>query len=163
MRADALSAMAPDVARTTGKEGATYAANPLPRTAATFGRGRERYDIYCAPCHDRAGTGNGMIVERGFKQPPTFHDDRMRSMQPGYFFQVMTQGFATMPSYAMQVKPEDRWAIAAYIKALQLSRHATAADPTADERERVEKGETMPAAASGSGHAPAHGKEAHGG
>jgi hypothetical protein len=87
-------------ARTTGKVGATYAANPLPHAEATFRRGRERYDVYCAPCHDRVGTGDGMIVERGFKAPPTFHQDRLRTVADGYLFETMTQGFGVMPSYA---------------------------------------------------------------
>ena len=75
-------------------------------------RGRERYDIYCSPCHDRAGTGDGMIVQRGYKQPPSFHIDRLRSVADGYFFDVITNGFGVMPSYAPQVPVADRWAIA---------------------------------------------------
>jgi hypothetical protein len=103
-----------------------------------------------------------MIVQRGYKKPPSYFEDRLRAMAPGYFFQVMTNGYVTMPSYALQVGPEDRWAIAAYIKALQLSRHASVADLTADEKTRLDKGETEPAAGSDSGEAPEHGKEAHG-
>jgi len=109
------------------------ALNPLPVTSELLRRGQERYNIYCSPCHDRVGDGLGMIVQRGFKQPPTLHDDRLRSMPDGYFFQVMTNGFGTMPSYAPQVPVKDRWAIVAYIRALQLSQHATLADvPEAD-------------------------------
>jgi hypothetical protein len=131
-----------------------------------------------------------MIVQRGYKQPPSFHEERLRSMPPGYFFQVMTNGFVTMPSYALQVQPEDRWAIAAYVKALQLSRHVDATELTADERAKLDNPEPEPAAegegehgghaAAGShagaegAHAPSeqgshgeaeqgsHGKEAHG-
>ncbi len=136
---------------------------PFPVTAGVLARGRERFNIYCTPCHSRTGEGNGMVVQRGYKHPPSFHEERLRTMPPGYFFQVMTNGFATMPSYALQVAPEDRWAIAAYVKALQLSRHAGVADLTADERLRLEKGETEPAAGSDSGEEPEHGKEAHGG
>ena len=117
-----------DTARTTGKSGATYVANPLPRSEATFQRGRERYDIYCSPCHDRVGTGNGMIVERGYKQPPSFHQDRLRAVADGYFFEAMTQGFGVMPSYAAQIPVDDRWAIAAWVRVLQRSQNATLAD-----------------------------------
>jgi mono/diheme cytochrome c family protein len=84
-------------------------------------RGQERYDIYCAPCHDRAGTGLGMIVRRGYRQPESFHTDRLRQAAPGHFYDVITNGFGAMPDYRAQVRPEDRWAIAAYIRALQLS------------------------------------------
>jgi len=149
----------------TGREGEALSETfPFPVTAGVLARGHERFDIYCSPCHARTGEGNGMIVQRGYKKPPSLHEDRLRAMAPGYFFQVMTNGFVTMPSYALQVGAEDRWAIAAYIKALQLSRHASVGDLSADERVRLEKGETEPAAGSGSGeHAPGHGKEAHGG
>jgi len=148
----------------TGRDGDALSETfPFPVTAGVLARGRERFNIYCSPCHARTGEGNGMIVQRGYKQPPSFHDERLRAMAPGYFFQVMTNGFVTMPSYALQVGAEDRWAIAAYIRALQLSRHASASDLTADEKTRLEKGETEPAAGSGSGAAPGHGKEAHGG
>ncbi len=148
----------------TGRDGDALAETfPFPVTAGVLARGQERFDIYCSPCHARTGDGNGMIVQRGYKQPPSFHEERLRAMAPGYFFQAMTQGFATMPSYAAQIRAEDRWAIAAYVKALQLSRHVDASDLTAEEREMVEKGATKAAEASGSGHAPAHGKEAHGG
>jgi mono/diheme cytochrome c family protein len=136
---------------------------PFPVTAGVLARGQERFNIYCSPCHSRTGDGNGMIAQRGFKRPPTFHDDRVRSMAPGYFVNVMTNGFATMPSYALQVSAEDRWAITAYIKALQLSRHAAVADLSADDRAKVEKGEVESEPGSDHGHAPAHGKEAHGG
>lgn len=148
----------------TGRDGDAISDTfPFPVTAGVLERGRERFNIYCTPCHSRTGDGNGMIVQRGYKRPPSFHDDRLRASGPGYFFSVMTNGFATMPSYALQVKAEDRWAIAAYVKALQLSRHADVADLTADERAKLDRGETEPAAGSGSGEAPEHGKEAHGG
>ena len=137
---------------------------PFPVTEGVLARGRERFNIYCSPCHGRTGDGNGMIPQRGYKHPPTFHDDRMRGMAPGYFYQVMTNGFATMPSYALQVKVEDRWAIAAYVKALQLSRHANVADLTPDEVAKLDKGDTEPEPEGGEGgHGAAHGKEAHGG
>ncbi|MFN2375678.1 MAG: cytochrome c [Candidatus Binatia bacterium] len=135
---------------------------PFPVTAGVLERGRERYNIYCSPCHARTGDGDGMIVQRGYKRPPSFHEERLRGMSAGYFVQVITNGFVSMPSYALQVKAEDRWAITAYIKALQLSRHTSAADLTSAERTRLEKGETEPPAESGGAHG-GHGKEAHGG
>lgn len=158
----------------TGRDGDAISDTfPFPVTEGVVARGRERFNIYCSPCHARTGEGNGMIVQRGYKQPPSFHDERMRVMPAGYYFQVMTSGFATMPSYAMQVSPEDRWAIAAYVKALQLSRNVSAADLSADERAKVESGatEAKPAdphgghgGGEGDGHGEAgHGKEAHGG
>lgn len=108
---------------------------PYPVTAAMLRRGHERYDIFCAVCHDRAGTGDGMIVRRGFKQPPSFHSDALRNAPPGHFFEVMTNGFGTMYSYADRVSVEDRWAIAAYIRALQLSQNARLQD--VPEKDRV--------------------------
>lgn len=101
---------------------------PFPVTRKVLLRGQERYNIFCAPCHDRAGNGTGMIVRRGYKQPTSFHDPRLRSSQVGYFFNVMTEGFGVMPSYAPQVSMEDRWAIAAYIRVLQYSQNARMAD-----------------------------------
>ena len=89
-------------------------------------RGRERYNIYCAPCHDRTGDGNGMIVQRGYRRPPSYHTDRLRRAPLGHFFEVMTNGFGAMPDYSAQVPPHDRWAIAAYIRALQFSQDAPA-------------------------------------
>lgn len=102
--------------------------NPLGMGRDVLLRGQERYNIYCSPCHDRVGTGTGMIVQRGYKQPPTFHDTRLRSVPDGYIFQVITNGFGVMPTYAPQVPARDRWAIIAYIRALQLSQHATLAE-----------------------------------
>ena len=129
-----------DPARTTGKVGSDYAANPLPRSQVVFQRGRERFDIYCSPCHDRVGTGDGMIVERGYKPPPTFHQDRLRTVADGYLFEVMTQGFGVMPSYAEQVPIDDRWAIAAWIRVLQRSQYATIGDVPPAERPALERG-----------------------
>ncbi len=91
-------------------------------------RGRERFNIYCSPCHGRTGQGDGMVVRRGYRRPPTFHQDRLRDAPVGHFFDVMTNGFGAMPDYAAQVAAGDRWAIVAYVRALQLSEHATAAD-----------------------------------
>jgi len=92
---------------------------------ALLQRGQERFGIFCTPCHDRAGSGLGMIVRRGYKQPRSYHDPALRSMPPGYFFNVISHGFATMPDYSAQVPVADRWAIVAYIRALQLSQQAS--------------------------------------
>jgi hypothetical protein len=117
--------------------GAPVAANPLGSSRDVLLRGQQRFNIYCTPCHDRTGSGEGMIVQRGYKQPPSFHDPRLRAVPDGYFFQVMTSGFATMPAYAAQVPVRDRWAIVAYIRALQLSQNATLADVPADEQAKL--------------------------
>ena len=106
---------------------------PFPITRADLDRGRERYNIYCTPCHDYTGTGTGMIVQRGFPHPPSFHTDRLRAAPVGHFFGVMTNGFGRMYSYSDRVDVGDRWRIAAYIRVLQLSRNATVDDvPEAD-------------------------------
>lgn len=97
---------------------------PFPVTRDVLLRGEQRYDIFCSPCHGRVGDGLGMIVTRGYKQPPSFHSEQLRNAQVGWFFSVMTQGFGVMPSYAAQVPVPDRWAIAAYIRALQYSQSA---------------------------------------
>jgi cytochrome c553 len=101
---------------------------PMPVTAELMDRGQQRFNIYCSPCHGEAGDGNGMIVQRGYKHPPSYHIDRLRRAPIGYFFDVMTNGYGAMPDYAEQIPAADRWAIAAYIRALQLSQHATEAD-----------------------------------
>lgn len=110
-----------------GADGKFVAELPVPLTKELLLRGRERYDVFCSPCHARQGNGQGMIVQRGFKQPSSFHVDRLRQQPIGYFYDVMTNGFNQMSSYASQVPPEDRWAIAAYVRALQLSQNAPAA------------------------------------
>jgi len=107
---------------------------PFPITAADLARGRERYNIYCSPCHDYTGNGDGMIVQRGFPPPPSFHADRLRQAPVGHLFDVITSGFGKMYSYASRVPPEDRWRIAAYIRALQLSQHAAVSDLSASEQ-----------------------------
>jgi mono/diheme cytochrome c family protein len=93
-------------------------------TLAMIQRGKQRYNVFCSPCHDRVGNGRGMIVLRGFKQPPSFHETRLRSAPAQYFVQVMTEGFGVMPAYAEEVSLQDRWAIAAYVRALQYSQRS---------------------------------------
>lgn len=107
---------------------------PFAITASDLSRGRERYNIYCSPCHDYTGGGKGMIVQRGFPSPPSFHLERLRQAPAGHFFEVMTNGLGLMYSYASRISPEDRWRIAAYIRALQLSQHGSAGDVPGFER-----------------------------
>lgn len=107
---------------------------PFPITAKDLERGQQRYNIYCSPCHGYDGSGRGMVVLRGFQQPPSYHSDRLRNVPVGHFFDVITNGFGNMYSYASRVSPDDRWRIAAYIRALQLSQHATIADVPAEDR-----------------------------
>jgi mono/diheme cytochrome c family protein len=113
---------------------------PYTVTAEVIARGRERYDIFCAPCHDRTGRGNGMIVRRGYRQPPSFHLERLRQVPAGHFVDVMVNGFGAMPDYRSQVPAADRWAIAAYIRALQLSASATLDHVPPDQREKLAPG-----------------------
>jgi mono/diheme cytochrome c family protein len=110
----------------------------MPITRAVLDRGRERYDIFCAVCHGRTGEGNGMIVQRGFPSPPSYHITRLRNAPPGYLYYVITNGYGVMYSYASRVQPADRWAIVAYIRALQLSRDGTLNDVPPDERAKVQ-------------------------
>jgi mono/diheme cytochrome c family protein len=113
----------------TGRSGGEVADRfPFPITAPILDRGEQRFDVFCSPCHGRTGYGDGMIVQRGFKPPPSFHSDRLRQAPAGHFFEVMTRGFGVMYDYRSRISPEDRWAIAAYIRALQLSQHAGADD-----------------------------------
>jgi mono/diheme cytochrome c family protein len=137
-----------DVAFFTGKSGATELdALPFPLTAEVLDRGEQRFNIYCSPCHDTAGTGQGMIVRRGYRQPPSYHIDRLRTAPLGHFYDVMTNGFGAMPDYRAQIAPRDRWAIAAYVRALQLSQHAAAADIPPEERQKLSQPPTAPGAA----------------
>jgi mono/diheme cytochrome c family protein len=123
----------------TGMEGTGFADTvPLTITRATLGRGQERYNIYCSPCHGHLGDGGGMIVLRGFEGAPSFHTDRARALPAGYVFSVITNGFGAMPSYADQVPRDDRWAIVAYLRALQYSQNAPLADVPPDMRSSLE-------------------------
>ena len=121
----------------TGRTGKELAATfPFPVTKEILARGQERFNIYCTPCHGLLGDGAGMVVERGFRRPPSFHIDRLREAPPGHFFDAITNGFGAMASYGSRIPPRDRWAIAAYIRALQLSQHAPLSDVPAEERSR---------------------------
>jgi mono/diheme cytochrome c family protein len=100
-------------------------------------RGQQRFDIYCAPCHGRIGNGLGMIVRRGFKQPPSYHIDRLRNAPVGHFYDVISNGYGAMLNYAAQVQPRDRWAIVAYIRALQYSENANVNDLPAEARAKL--------------------------
>jgi mono/diheme cytochrome c family protein len=113
---------------------------PFPITLAVMNRGEERFNIYCSECHSKVGDGNGMIPARGFRRPPSFHTDTLRTAKTGHFFDVITNGFGSMPSYAAQVPVPDRWAIIAYIRALQLSQHGTMNDLPPDLRGKLTGG-----------------------
>ena len=112
--------------------------NPLQASAANLARGRERYDVYCLPCHSPAGDGDGIVVRRGFPRPPSLHIDRLRAAPDAYFYSVITNGIGVMYPHADRVDPEDRWAVVLYIRALQLSQHATLADATPAGRAQLE-------------------------
>ena len=124
----------------TGKndDGTLTASFPVPISADVLKRGQERYNIYCAVCHGAAGEGDGMIVRRGYPPPPSYHIDRLRNAPPGYLYTVITNGYGIMYSYASRVEPRDRWAIAAYIRALQLSRDGRLEDVPAEQRSTLE-------------------------
>lgn len=117
-----------------GADGKDVKYFPIAVTKEVILRGQQRFNVYCSPCHDRTGSGNGMIVRRGFRHPPSYHEQRLIEQPDGHFFDVMTNGFGAMPDYAVQVQPQDRWAIVAYIRALQLSQQATINDVPADAR-----------------------------
>ena len=137
----------------TGKSGDTPTDTlPVPLTPELLRRGQVRFQTFCAPCHGLTGRGDGMIVQRGFKAPLSYHSDRLRQAPIGYFFDVITHGFGAMADYAAQVPVEDRWAVAAYIRALQLSQHATLADVPEEKRPLLDQ----VGATTGEGHRSAH-------
>jgi mono/diheme cytochrome c family protein len=128
-----------DDARYTGKvDGQDVETFPFPITKDDLARGQQRFNIYCSPCHSRIGDGNGMIVRRGFRQAASYHTEKLLKAPVGHFFDVITNGFGAMPSYASRVEPDDRWRIAAYIRVLQLSENATIDDVPADKRGGLE-------------------------
>jgi mono/diheme cytochrome c family protein len=143
--------------RGTGPDGKFVLDLPVPVTKQLLLRGQERFNIYCSPCHGRTGDGQGMIVQRGFKQPSTFHVDRLRNERAGYFFDVMTNGFGQMSSYASQIAPEDRWAVVSWIRTVQASQDMPGDFLRKEDREELERAtaahpaEASPAA---SGHSP---------
>jgi Cytochrome C oxidase, cbb3-type, subunit III len=110
---------------------------PLPVNMELLERGETRYNIFCSPCHGLQGDGNGMVAMRGMKHPPSYHEDRLRGVTNGYVYDVITNGFGAMLSYSAQIPPRDRWAIVAYVRALQLSRNAKLSDLPPDVREKV--------------------------
>jgi mono/diheme cytochrome c family protein len=123
----------------TGKvNGTEITAFPFPITKDDLLRGQDRFNVYCSPCHSRTGDGLGQVVRRGFRQPPSYYSQKLIDAPVGHFFDVMTNGFGAMPSYASRVAPDDRWKIAAYIRALQFSASATLADVPADQRNNIQ-------------------------
>lgn len=126
-----------DAYHTGAANGAFLDTIPAHVDAQLMERGRDRYDIFCSPCHGRLGDGNGMVAQRGVRAPANFHTDRLRAVPPGYIFQVITNGYGGMGDYGDQVPVDDRWAIVAYIRALQLSRDATLADVPAGDRSQL--------------------------
>jgi mono/diheme cytochrome c family protein len=135
-----------DSALYEGKDakGALLTALPMPIDRPLLERGQQRFDIFCSPCHGRQGDGRGMVAQRGFKTPPSFHTDPLLSQPVGYYYDVMTNGFGVMSSYASQISVEDRWAIAAYIRALQLSQATPSADLDAADRQKLSGGAAEP-------------------
>ena len=138
----------------TGKAGSDFVTEiPVKVTAELLARGEAQYQVFCAPCHGRTGRGDGMVVQRGFKRPSSYHVDRLRQMPIGYFYDVMTVGFGAMSDYAAQVSPADRWAIAAYVRTLQYSQYAPAADVPADKHPELDRSlAAAPAATSAPEH-----------
>ena len=135
----ARGALNDDEAFFTGKSGGVPVTEmPFQITEADLNRGQERFNIYCSPCHDQTGNGRGMVVQRGYRQPPSYHIERLKQAPPGYFFDVMTNGFGAMPDYKAQIAARDRWRIVAYVKALQLTQ------PTAPNPAPGQPGATTP-------------------
>lgn len=134
-----------DTVRYTGKlNGKDVDEFPFPITRADLDRGQERFNIYCSPCHSRVGDGNGMIVRRGYRQAASYHTEKFLKAPVGHFFDVMSNGFGAMPSYASRIVPDDRWRIAAYIRVLQLSENASIGDVPSDQRAEVDRGIVTP-------------------
>jgi mono/diheme cytochrome c family protein len=137
--------------------GAASTTFPFAITRADLDRGEERFNIYCAPCHGKTGDGNGMVVQRGFRQPPSFHTERLRQVAPGYVYDRITNGFGVMPDYKAQIPVEDRWRIVAYLKALQFTEQGATSDLSAADLAKLQAGEqAAPAPAAGASEAGAH-------
>ena len=141
----------------TGKvDGKLVTTFPFPVTLDVLRRGQSRYDVFCAPCHDYTGAGNGMIVQRGLKRPPAFQDARLVNSPPGHFFDVITNGLGAMQDYSAQISAQDRWAIVAYVRALQLSQRATPADVPPDVLRRLKEKPAAKAEPPAPAPAPGH-------
>jgi mono/diheme cytochrome c family protein len=123
--------------RGKNKDGTLLKKNPRPLTMELLYRGRERFNIYCSPCHDRSGSGQGIVVQKGFLPPPTFHQARLREVEDGHIFDVISHGLRNMPSYRHQIPVADRWAIVAYVRALQLSQNARLQDIPPEMRDKI--------------------------
>ena len=123
-----------ETGKINGQDGDRF---PFAVTADVMNRGHERFDIYCSECHGRLGDGNGMIPSRGYRRPPSFHTETLRAQKPGHFFDVMSNGFGAMPPYRTMIPSRDRWAIVAYIRALQLSQSATINEVPAEVRDKL--------------------------
>ncbi|MEM7515919.1 MAG: cytochrome c, partial [Planctomycetota bacterium] len=143
---------------------------PMPLTSELLERGRERYQIFCTPCHDFTGSGRGMVVQRGFKQPQSFHQDRLRAAADGYFFDVMTGGFGAMFDYSARISPEDRWAITAHIRVLQRAWTGTESDVPPEILAELQKpevghvplpGHALPGTSEEEGHGAQGGHSSH--
>ena len=133
-----------DLALYTGRvNGVDITYFPFPITRADLTRGQDRFNIYCSPCHSRLGDGNGMIVKRGYRNPPSYYTERLLKAPLGHFFDVITNGFGAMPSYASRVTPDDRWRIIAYIRVLQFSETASVSDVPAEDRGKLTGGATL--------------------
>jgi mono/diheme cytochrome c family protein len=127
-----------------GKPADTF---PFPVTKEVIERGQQRFNVYCSPCHDRTGYGLGMVVRRGYRHPPSYHTEQIRALANGFIFDVITNGFGAMPDYSAQIEPRDRWAVVAYVRALQLSQHASAGDLAAADRAQLPPPGSAPARA----------------
>jgi mono/diheme cytochrome c family protein len=137
----------------TGKINGTVADGfPVPVSRELVDRGHQRFDIYCSECHGRLGDGNGMIPARGYRRPPSFHTQTLRTATTGHLFDVMTNGFGAMPPYGSMIPPQDRWAIVAYIRALQISQNATVGDVPPNHRASLDTPATPAAPAHGGSH-----------
>src|SRR5579871_2417075 len=134
-----------DQARYTGKvDSQEVDYFPFEITRADLERGQQRYNINCSPCHSRIGDGNGMVVRRGFRQAASYHTEKLIKAPVGHFFDVMTNGFGAMPSYASRIEPDDRWRIAAYVRVLQFSQNASLDDVPSDMRPQMDRNPVTP-------------------
>jgi len=129
-----------DPAHTGAENGKFLETIPLPLTAALLERGHDRFDIFCSPCHGRTGNGYGMVRQRGFWIPANLHTERLQAVPPGYIYQVIKNGYGAMPDHGDQIPVRDRWAIVAYVRALQLSQNANVSDVPPEERSRLADG-----------------------